>query len=215
MNLALFGGTFDPVHSGHLAAARSAVDSFHLDQILFVPANVPPHKPSGQLTLFAHRYAMVALACDGEPRFVPSLLESPEASSGQPNFAINTVRRVMASLTASDRLFYLIGADAFLDIPQWYKWQELLDACDFIVASRPGFAIEKIEQILPQELRIGPAATDCIPLRRTKIHLLASVHSDVSSSAIRRMAAAGEPLSGLIPLAVENYIRKAKLYGPE
>jgi len=215
VNLALFGGTYDPVHSGHLAAARSAMDYFSLDQILFVPAGAPPHKPKGQLTSFAHRYAMVALACDGEPRFVPSLLEAPEVSSGQPNYAINTVHRIAASLTAADHLFYLLGADAFLDVPHWYKWQELLEACDFIVASRPGFAIEQITQILPEELRSGPALVDCIPLRRTKIHLLASVHSDASSSAIRRLAAAGELLSGWTPLAVENYICKTKLYGIE
>lgn len=215
MNLALFGGTFDPVHSGHLAAARAALDSFQLDQILFVPASIPPHKPSGQLTFFEHRYAMVALACDGEQKFVPSLLESPEASSRQPNFAINTVHRIATSLTISDHLFFLIGVDAFWDIPQWYKWQEFLDSCNIIVAGRPGFSIEKIEQILPAELRRGPVTADCIPLRRTNIHLLASVHSDISSSAIRQKAAAGEPLSGLIPSAVESYIRKTNLYGPE
>ncbi|MBI4460396.1 MAG: nicotinate (nicotinamide) nucleotide adenylyltransferase [Acidobacteria bacterium] len=212
MNVALFGGTFDPVHSGHLSAARASLQTFELDQIHFVPASVPPHKQSRVINAFHHRYAMVVLACAGEPRFLPSLLEAPEPERKAPNYAIDTVRGQVERLSKEDRLYFLIGADAFLEINHWYEWQALLQSCDFIIASRPGFPIAEIEQVVPPELRNGPAAGNTIPLLRTKLHLLTTVHSDVSSSNIRQLAAKGESIRGLVPDAVEEYIRKLKLF---
>ena len=153
MNVALFGGTFDPVHSGHLSAARAAMQSFGLDEIHFVPASFPPHKRNRALTAFIHRYAMVVLACAGVSQFVPSLLESEEQSQGQPNYSILTVRRMEETLSSTDRLYFIIGADAFLDIFQWHEPAALLDSCDFIIVSRPGFPIEEIEKVVPKELR--------------------------------------------------------------
>ena len=115
MNIALFGGTFDPVHSGHIAAARAAQTAFSLDQIHFVPARVPPHKRQRYLTAFPHRHAMVALACAGFPGLVPSILESRGEKPGEPNYSITTIRNMAEQLQFHDRLFFLIGADAFLD----------------------------------------------------------------------------------------------------
>ncbi len=212
MNVALFGGTFDPVHSGHLSAAQAALGAFALDQVHFVPASVPPHKRNRPLTAFAHRYAMVALACAGVPQFLPSLLEACAETSGQPNYSLHTVGRLAASLSAGDRLYFLIGADAFLEIRQWHQSEALLDSCDFIVVSRPGFPIQEIERVIPQELRAGPATASSIPLRRTGVHLLSTVEADVSSSTIRRLAAQGQPLRGLVPDPVADYIRKLRLF---
>ena len=212
MNVALFGGTFDPVHSGHLSAARAALQAFALDQIHFVPASVPPHKQGRSITDFHHRYAMVVLACAGESRFLPSLLEAPDSNQGQPNYSIATVRRLARGLSEKDRLYFLIGADAFLEINHWQEWKALLESCDFIIASRPGFPIAEIEKVVPQELRSGPTAGNSIPMCRTKLHLLTTVDADISSSSIRQLAAEGRPFRGLVPEAVEEYIQKLGLF---
>ncbi len=128
---------------------------------------------------------MVALACTGVPQFIPSLLEASEQNGEEVNYSIVTVRKLAALLSSEDRLYFLIGADAFLEIPQWRESAALLDSCDFIIVSRPGFPIEEIEKAVPSELRTGRATEKCIPLRRTSLHLLTTVQADVSSSAIR------------------------------
>jgi nicotinate-nucleotide adenylyltransferase len=216
VNEALFGGTFDPVHCGHLSAARAAAQAFALERIYFVPASLPPHKLDRPITAFAHRYAMVALACAGAPQFVPSLLEAPPEPSDkgrrEPNYSIVTVRRVAAALTPSDRLYFLTGTDAFLDLPHWREWTALLDACDFIIVSRPGFSIAEISKVIPPELRAGPGTETSVPLRRSTLHLLSTVEADVSSSEIRRRTAEGKPLAGLVPDAVADYIQKMGLF---
>ena len=212
MNLALFGGTFDPVHCGHLAAARAAQQAFALDRIEFVPVARPPHKLDRPITPFPHRYAMVSLACAGAREFVPSLLEGPEEGGGNANYSIDTVRKVTATLEASDRLYFLIGADAFLDLPTWREGTALLESCDFILVSRPGFPIAEIARVVPRELRIGAQRASSLPLRRSTLHLLPTVDCDVSSSGIREAVAAGGPLAGLLPDSVAEYIRKLGLY---
>src|ERR1700674_5657221 len=142
MNIGLFGGTFDPIHRGHLALARAARERCKLSRVLFVPANVPPHKQRQPLLAFPHRYAMIALATAQEKDFAPSLLEAPEdfeaASAGkdkkrggQPNYTIDTVRGIKRSFKASDRLFLLIGIDAFAEIAKWHQAEELFRECEF------------------------------------------------------------------------------------
>jgi nicotinate-nucleotide adenylyltransferase len=215
VNIALFGGTFDPVHSGHIAASRAAQTAFSLDQILFVPARVPPHKRARRVTAFPHRHAMVALACAGFPGLVPSILESRGENEGEPNYSITTVRKMAAQLSAGDRLFFLIGADAFLEINSWREPVALLDAADFIIVSRPGFAIAQAAGVIPPELRPGAMSDHCIELRRTRIHLLTTVEADISSSQIRELAARKQSLRNLVPDAVEEYIQKLSLYQDE
>ena len=215
MNIALFGGTFDPVHSGHIAAARAAQESFSLDPIHFIPARVPPHKRARRLTGFPHRYAMVALACTGIPGFLPSLLESEKGDASEPNYSIATVRKVAAQLAPSDRLYFLIGADAFLDIRQWREPVALLDAAEFIIVSRPGFSIADAAAAVPAELNAGRLSDHSIQLRRSRVHLLTTVEADISSSGIRRLAAERRSLGGLVPDAVGEYIRKLALYQNE
>jgi nicotinate-nucleotide adenylyltransferase len=183
MNIGLFGGSFDPIHRGHLALAQAAASRYSLRQVLFVPANVPPHKQKQPLTAFLHRYAMVALATQDEKRFVPSLLEAPEfanicvgtaapsTSSGQAlghpgerrspaaNYSIDTVRRLKQALKKSDRLFFLIGIDSFRDVAKWHEARALLAECDFIVASRPGYSLPDVAESLPADLRPPAAVT--------------------------------------------------------
>jgi nicotinate-nucleotide adenylyltransferase len=222
MNVALFGGTFDPVHLGHLTVARAAAERFALKRVYFVPAHIPPHKLKQPTTAFGHRYAMVALATGGEKAFVPSLLESPEdAALHGANYTIDTVRRVKQRLGKSDRLFFLIGADAFVEIATWREPEALLRACEFIVVSRPGFSLADIGRALPEKLRPPeevaralrkqPAKGD-VMLPGVAIHLLEGVEVKVSATQVRNAARTGRSLEKYVGEAVAEYIKKEELY---
>jgi len=216
LRIALFGGTFDPIHSGHLRAARAAARKFRLDRILFVPSGNPPHKVEDGLTPFAHRYAMVALATAREPKFVPSLLESP-TPDGRLHYSIDTVRATKRQLRKTDQLFFLIGADAFLDIPQWRDFRRLLGLTNFIVVSRPGFSIAQIAGLLPAGLLAKPAAhaqSNRLRLKSTTIHVLSGLGVAIASRKIRSAVREGRRVTGLVPPLVEQYIQKEDLYRP-
>jgi nicotinate-nucleotide adenylyltransferase len=205
--------------------------------VLFVPANVPPHKQKQPLTAFLHRYAMVVLATQDERGFVPSLLEAPELtgaelrSAGQPgaavptqggvNYSIDTVRHVKRTLKKSDRLFFLIGIDAFRDVAKWREARALLAECDFIVASRPGHSLREVAESLPEDLRPPAAVTRPFHKQPAKgdlvlpgvtLHLLEGVNQSVSATAIRATAAQGKPLARWLDPRVVDYIRKHGLY---
>jgi len=225
MKIALFGGTFDPTHRGHLVVARAAVAKFGLKQVWFVPADIPPHKQKTPITSFYHRYAMVGLAVAGEKDFVPSLLEAPdlEASAGQrrPSYSIETVRRVKKSLGKSDHLYFLIGIDAFKDIAKWYKAEELLAECEFIVAARPGSSLAEVASALPEKVRPSPSVTKLfrkeamsgpLVLPRATLHFLPETHESVSATQIRTAVGRGGGLKRLVPDAVAEYIVKERLY---
>src|SRR2546423_6477103 len=154
MNIGYFGGTFDPIHAGHVALARAAADACRLDQVLFVPTPAPPHKQRRPLTGFIHRSAMVALALAeaADARLVPSLLEAPQAGK-RFRYSIDTVRALRGRLDKNDRLFFLIGIDAFADIAKWRQPEALLRACEFVVASRPGYSLAQVADALPPRLR--------------------------------------------------------------
>jgi len=224
MNVAIFGGTFDPVHRGHLAVARAAQKRYKLGRIYFVPADVPPHKQRQPVTPFHHRYAMLALALAGQKDFLASLMEGPGEESGRPpSYTLDTMRRFRAVLPASDRLFFLVGIDSFLEIATWHEAETLLREVEFIVASRPGFSLADVAEALPAKLR--PADNDLQPLRgreargeltlgAVRIHLLPDVDVDVSATQARAAAARGRPLQPLVGKAVADYIRKMHLYKP-
>ncbi len=196
MNLAIFGGTFDPIHNAHLEVARAARREFFLDRILFIPASQPPHKPGRCAADYEHRFEMVRLACTEHPAFQPSRLEAPGQDRGR-NYTIQTIRRVADHLTPHDRLFFLIGADAFAEITTWYHWRQLLREVEFIVVSRPGFPVD--------EAMVPPGA---------RVHCLRSVNSPISSSEVRRRLQAGQSTRGMLPLAVARYITRCQLYRP-
>jgi nicotinate-nucleotide adenylyltransferase len=231
MNIGLFGGTFDPIHRGHLALARAARERCNLSRILFVPANVPPHKQRQPLSAFPHRYAMIALATAPEKDFPPSLLEAPEdfdasprpekTRVAKPNYTIDTVKRLKQSFKKADRLFLLIGIDAFEDIAKWHQAEALFRECEFVVASRPGYSLADVANALPASLRPRQevtrpfekqAATGDLVLKGVTIHLLDEVYQAISSTAIRQAAAAGKPLGRFVEPAVADYIKKVGLY---
>jgi len=217
-SLALFGGTFDPVHAGHLAAARAACVRFRLDAVHFVVAGSPPHKRRAPLSPYTHRCAMVALACACRPGFIPSLAEAgPDFSGSRTFYSIDLVRAYRRRLPRSARLYFLIGADAFLDLAKWREPEALLDSCDFVVVSRPGFSLEHLRAALPPGM-LAPtrsaarAPRSALRLRRSTVHLISSVNVDISSTAVRRRAARSLSLGGMVPAAVADYIRKQSLY---
>jgi nicotinate-nucleotide adenylyltransferase len=193
MKIAFFGGTFDPVHRGHLVIARAAADKFGLGRIYFAPADIPPHKQKRKLTDFQHRFAMLALATADDKRFVPSLLDAP---AGRPNYSVETVRRLKRTLATSDKLYFLIGMDAFKDIGTWKRPEDLLGVCDFIVAARPGYSLAEVGRALPEGLRppetllraLVKQRAAAIELPRATIHLLDEVREDVSSTQVRAAA---------------------------
>ncbi len=219
MRIAFFGGTFDPVHLGHLAVARAAADQFDLGAIYFAPADIPPHKQKRQLTDFQHRFAMLALACADDKRFVPSLLDAP---TGKPNYSVDTIRRLKKIIRKSDKVYFLIGMDAFKDVSTWHQPEALLAECEFIVASRPGYSLQDVASALPEKVRPSepvlramrnqrPNGTIALP--GATIHLLADVHERVSSTQIRAAASRTvQQLSRYVPRLVAEYIKKERLY---
>ena len=187
MRLAIFGGTFDPIHSAHLAVAREAAARFQLDRVWLVPAERPPHKHRATHAPYADRFRMVELACRDELKFEASRLEQGTASS----YSIDTIETVRTRLAAGDNLFFLIGADAFAEIESWHRWRDVIRAVEFIVVSRPGHLYQ-------------------VPVGAT-VHRLETVDLPVSSSEIRRKLAAGDERVD-VPGAVLEYIRAHGLY---
>ena len=220
MNIGFFGGSFDPIHRGHLALAQAAAERFALRQVLFVPANVSPHKQKQPVTPFVHRYAMVALATEDQRQFVPSLLEGPGSSPGA-SYTIETVRRLKQTLKKADRLFLLIGIDAFRDIAKWREAKALLAECEFVVASRPGFSLRDVAESLPEGVRPPAAVTKPfqkqaasgdLVLPGVTLHLLEGVQQNVSATTIRAAAGQGKPLGRWLDPRVAEYVRKLGLY---
>jgi nicotinate-nucleotide adenylyltransferase len=222
MNVAIFGGTFDPVHRGHLNVARAAQQACNLGRIYFVPADIQPLKQRQPVTPYQHRYAMLALATRDEKTFLPSLMEAPgQAGRRTPSFTIQTVRRFRALLPKSDRLFFLLGIDSFLTIANWRQPEALLREVEFIVASRPGFSLADVARALPRSMRPTnevaapfrhqPATGDLV-LGRITLHILAGVKQNVSATQVRSSLAHGRGVSGFLDDAVAAYIAKMHLY---
>ncbi len=225
MNVAIFGGTFDPIHRGHIAVARAAADRFRLKKVYFVPAYIPPHKRNQSLSSFGHRYTMTALATADDPRFVPSMLESSdtvERSGANISYSVDTVRRLKRELGEKDRLFFILGIDAFLDIAKWREPVELLRQCEFIIASRPGFSLADAVRALPESVRppedairaaLKLGVSKSLVLPGATLHMLEDVHEGVSSTKARQAAAAkSATLKKLVGEPVAGYIRKLHLY---
>ena len=203
MRVALFGGSFDPPHRGHVSIARSAADTFVLDLVLFTPAGRQPLKGDGHSATWDQRLAMVALACsDADPvRFSASTLDAPRPD-GSPNYTVDTLS-VLHTLLAEDELFSIAGADSFRSIGKWREVRRLFDLAQWLVVSRPGVPLE-----LPQGLELSHA-------QRERVHLLDSVHDDVAATNLRQRLAAGDPCHDLLSSSVAEYIREHRLYSGE
>jgi nicotinate-nucleotide adenylyltransferase len=212
--IGLFGGTFDPIHLGHLRAAAEVRRRARLDRILLMPSYLPPHKKPGAVASAVDRLRMVELACRGRAGFEVS---SIEVDAREKSYSIVTLRKLRA-ISPEARLFFILGVDAFLDIGTWREYLRVLEECFFIVMGRPGFELDRARDVLGGRLRdsIGPLATGVgaagqLP-PQTRVFLLPIRALDISSTAIREKARRGDSLEGLVPPAVEAYIGKHKLY---
>jgi nicotinate-nucleotide adenylyltransferase len=189
LSTALFGGTFDPIHNTHLDIARAAADCFSLTKVLFIPAANPPHKNDPEMASYEDRIRMAELACRYDARFEVSRVEAPQADASARSYSIVTIEKLLA--VESKPLSFLIGADAFAEIRNWHRWQDVVASVEFIVVTRPGAVYEK-----------PPGAI---------VHELTGIASPVSSSAIREGIASGD--AGVpVPASVLDYIRARGLY---
>ncbi|MBI2683147.1 MAG: nicotinate (nicotinamide) nucleotide adenylyltransferase [Acidobacteriales bacterium] len=202
MNLALFGGTFDPIHHGHMAVARAALADprFALDHVEFVLADRNPLKSDWPITSFEHRWAMLTLALEGEPRMKANDMERLPPESKLANYTIDTVRQLRKTLAPGDRLYFLAGIDSFLHIRSWKEPERLLRECRFIVVSRAGATLQEAIAVLPP----GTPAD--------RVALLDGVNVPVSATRIRQAARAGEPLGPYVAPKVAEYIRRRRVY---
>jgi nicotinate-nucleotide adenylyltransferase len=198
MRVALFGGSFDPPHHGHIAIATAAADVFDLDSVLFAPVGRQPLKAGGAPTPFADRLAMVELACSLDPRFAVSELDAPRPD-GAPNYTVDTLETLHETMPDA-RLFNLVGADSFLDLPRWQGSERLLELAEWIVVSRPRFPLADLTPL------------GLTPHQRGRVHLLQTVHEDVAATGLRERLAAGDPCTDVLAPAVLDYILTHHLY---
>jgi nicotinate-nucleotide adenylyltransferase len=198
MRIALFGGTFDPPHKGHLAVAAAAADAFRLDRILFAPAGRQPLKPEDQPASFADRLAMTSLACAQNPRFQPSTVDAPHFD-GAPNYTVDTLQ-TLSHENPHATLFNLVGADSFLDLPRWREPHRLLELAQWIVVGRPGFPLSDLSSL------------HLTPHQRTRVHLLQTVHEDIAATSLRKRLQSEDPCTDLLLPEVLAYIHTHHLY---
>lgn len=187
------GGTFDPVHLGHLLIAESARDQFSLDRVIWIPASDPPHKGES-VTSEEHRYAMVLLATAGNPAFEVSRLELEREG---PSYSLDTILHFRQAVAGD--LFFITGADAILEILTWHRHAEVIGACRFIAATRPGYDLTRLKAALPSAYL-------------ERISVITTPGVDISSTDLRARVRAGKPIRYLVPDAVDVYVRKHGLY---
>jgi len=226
VRIALFGGSFDPPHRGHVALARLALDRLDIDRILVAPVGLQPLKHEAATTTFEDRIAMSELAFAGDPRIEVSRLDAP-LSDHRPNYTIETVLRLRHSLAPENKLFCLLGADSWLTIGKWYRASELIMACSFIVGARPGFDLARAAAAVPKGISASQLPSDyprssLLSLSNTAGHqsllyLLTDLAEDVSATAVRAALSrhpAADPDAVLDP-TVAKYIHEHNLYSAD
>jgi nicotinate-nucleotide adenylyltransferase len=196
--LGVMGGTFDPIHQGHLVTAEEARSQFSLDEVVFVPTGQPWMKADREVSPAEDRYLMTVIATSSNPHFWVSRLEIEREG---PTYTVETLRALRDEVGPSCELFFVTGADAMLEIFQWKDPEEVLDQAHFIAATRPGYDIARFEREAPTS--------------HPKVSVMNIPALAISSSDIRRRVAAGEPIRYLVPEGVQTYIEKARLYRDE
>lgn len=214
--MGVMGGTFNPVHLGHLAAAEAARQALGLDAVLLVPAAIPPHRNTDLSVSPWHRFAMVALAVGATPGLLASDLELRRPGL---SYTAETLRDLLSQGCDRSEVFFISGADAFADIATWRDYPAILDLAHFVVCARPGSPVARIRQRLPElaprmvDVPRGGRAADDEPIPR--VWLLDADTPGVSSTEVRARVREGRPLAGLVPPGVEHHIRRHGLYGAQ
>jgi nicotinate-nucleotide adenylyltransferase len=217
--IALYGGTFDPVHAGHIAVARGLLKLFALDRVLFIPAHVAPHKRGARVTPASQRYAMLVLATQGESQLCVSTVEidAPERP-----YTVETLSRMRAELGGEAQLFFIMGADSWMEITTWREWERLFALSNHIVVTRPGYELSA-SHVTPsiRERIVDVRGADQERIAREvnesdvlKIYVTDAVFMDVSATGVRAVMSASRDASiaSLVPPPVAEFIRKYRLY---
>ena len=192
--IALYGGTFDPVHLGHLEVARRVSELFEIEQVIFIPAQLAPHKTGRPVTKPIHRYAMLALATEDDRRL---LISTFELDAPDRRYTVETVAEFQRRLDEETELFFIMGADSWSEIKTWREWERLLTIANHVVVTRPGYEV--------------PAAP---PDLKDRIFFTDAVMKDISATSVRRLASEGRygELEQMVPGSVANYIKKYGIY---
>lgn len=220
--IALYGGTFDPVHIGHIAIAQNLSRLFELDEFVFIPAHVAPHKRERKVTPALHRYAMLALATaqTASQRILTIELDAPERP-----YTVDTLSQIKASVEQRARLFFVMGADSWMEVNTWREWERVLQLTDHIVVTRPRYEFGA-SHVAPaiRERIVDLRGADCEAVEGAieksedaKIYVTDAVAMDVSATALRRAAREkrSDEWRALVPPAVADYIEKYQLYDEE
>lgn len=197
--IGVMGGTFDPIHFGHLRAAEEVLQGFGLERVVFVPSGRPPHKPLSEVTSPDHRYMMAKLATADHPQFEVSGIEIERDG---PSYTLDTLREFRYAMPGDNRLYFITGLDAILEIHTWNGFDQLFDLADFIAVTRPGYSIEALSKL---EKLIGPDYFG-------RVHPFPVTLLAIASRDIRRRVREGKSIRYLVPEPVRLYIEKERLY---
>jgi len=196
--IGIMGGTFDPIHNGHLLMAEYSRIQFNLDKVLFIPTGIPPHKEHNKILPNRYRYDMVLLAINSNENFFLSTMEMDREKT---TYTIDTIN-ILKSMYKDVDFYFIMGSDSFLQIHKWKNYKELLGMCNFIVAKRPGYNNSNINSLIEN------LSSTC----NSSIFTLDASLLEISSSEIRSRISKNLPISYLVPESVEKYIYKNKLY---
>ena len=196
-HVGIFGGTFDPIHMGHLLTAETVRDQYKLEKVVFIPAAVPPHKQDKLVTPAVHRYNMTLLATADNPYFTVSDIEMHRQG---PSYSRDTLAELTRVYGQDTEFYFIVGADSIAELHTWNRVEELLAICHFIGASRPG----NMADFASVQASFGTLGN--------KLHQVDTPELDISSTAIRQMVEQQQSIKYIVPEAVEQYIYKEKLY---
>lgn len=208
--IGLLGGTFDPIHIGHLRSAQEVLEAFNLNQVIFIPSAIPPHKPDYATIAARHRLQMVKLAVADNPSFTVSDVEIRREGR---SYTVETISHFLKNTQEAGQLFYIIGADAFYEIETWKDYAQLFALCDFVVVSRPHFEPQRAPVLKSERFRKEAGEDHCY--RHPSGHLLYLLRVTpigISSTGIRNAIKEGRAITYLVPKEVEAYIEQRRLY---
>jgi len=214
MKIGIFGGTFDPIHWGHLRSAEEVGETYRLNRVYFIPASLPPHKRGRTTTPARDRLQMVRLAVARNPRFSVSTVELARPGL---SYSIDTIREFASELKKADSLYFIIGLDAFREIGTWKNFAEIFSLCNFIVTSRPGSK----ENDPLKGTGVAVKKLFCYDFKRknyrhrsgTRVHFIELTDIAISASEIRALVRQGKSIRYLVPPSVEKYMKRRGLYG--
>ncbi len=200
--IGIMGGTFNPVHNGHLVTAQEALSQFRLDKVIFIPTGNPPHKVDNEIADAEDRHIMTVIATSSNSRFFVSRIEIDRKGK---SYTIDTVRQLKGMYSKSSSLYFITGADAILEILTWKNTAEIISLCEFIAATRPGYNLARIEDLKKRLFGRDEAS-------RNRIYIMEIPALSISSTDIRNRVRSGRPIDYLLPKGVSNYILKHELY---